>query len=84
MIRSQGGEGWGAVKWGGVVLVSLGAHAFNPSTREAEVGRLCDLKVTLVYSTSLRTAKATQGNYIFETTRNKQTKRVSSYVRSQK
>jgi hypothetical protein len=36
------------------------AHAFNPSTWEAEAGRV--YKASLVYKVSARTARATQRN----------------------
>jgi hypothetical protein len=42
---------------GGVV-----AHAFNPSTHEAEAGRSFQLVTSLVYRVSSRTARATQRN----------------------
>ena len=39
------------------------AHAFNPSTWEAEAGRdLCKFEVTLVCRVRFRTEKATQRN----------------------
>jgi hypothetical protein len=33
---------------------------FNPSTQEAEAGRFCESKASLVYTVSYRSAKATQ------------------------
>jgi hypothetical protein len=39
------------------------AHAFNPSTREAEAGRwISEFEGSLVYKVSSRTARATQRN----------------------
>ena len=41
------------------------AHAFNPSTKEAEVGSqedLCEIEASLVYRVSSRTAKTTERN----------------------
>ena len=39
------------------------AHTFNPSTREAEAGRrISELKASLAYRVSSRTARATQRN----------------------
>jgi hypothetical protein len=38
------------------------AHAFNPSTWEAEAGRFSEFKASLVYRVSSRTARATQRN----------------------
>jgi len=38
------------------------AHAFKPSTREAEAGRSLELEASLVYRVSFRTARATQRN----------------------
>jgi hypothetical protein len=38
------------------------AHAFNPSTWEAEAGGFLSLRPALVYKVSSRTARATQRN----------------------
>jgi hypothetical protein len=39
------------------------AHAFNPSTREAEAGRgISEFEASLVYKVSSRTARTTQRN----------------------
>jgi hypothetical protein len=38
------------------------AHAFNPSTQEAEAGRSLEFEASLVYRVSSRTAKATHRN----------------------
>jgi hypothetical protein len=38
------------------------AHAFNPSTWEAEAGRISEFKDSLVYKVSSRTARAIQRN----------------------
>jgi hypothetical protein len=44
------------------------AHAFNPSTREAEAGGFLSLRfeASLVYKVSARTARATQRNPVSE------------------
>jgi hypothetical protein len=43
----------------------VAAHAFNPSTWEAEAGRLIsEFEASLVYRESSRTARATQRNPI--------------------
>jgi hypothetical protein len=38
------------------------AHAFNPSTREAEAGGISEFEASLVYKVSSRTARAIQRN----------------------
>jgi hypothetical protein len=38
------------------------AHAFNPSTQEAEAGGFLSSEASLVYKMSSRTARATQRN----------------------
>jgi hypothetical protein len=38
------------------------AHAFNPSTREAEAGNISEFEASLVYKVSSRTARAIQKN----------------------
>jgi hypothetical protein len=48
------------------------AHAFNPSTWEAEAGRISEFKARLVYKVSSRTARATQRNSV---SKNKKTKK---------
>jgi hypothetical protein len=40
------------------------AHAFNPSTQEAETGRFLSSRLSLVYKVSSRTARATESNPI--------------------
>jgi hypothetical protein len=40
------------------------AHAFNPSTGEAEAGRFLSFEASLVYKVNSRTARATQRNPI--------------------
>jgi hypothetical protein len=42
------------------------AHAFNPSTWEAEAGGFLESEATLVYRVSSRTARATQRNPVLE------------------
>jgi hypothetical protein len=44
------------------------AHAFNPSTREAEAGGFLEFKTSLVYKVSSRTARAMQRNPVLKTT----------------
>jgi hypothetical protein len=50
------------------------AHTFNPSTREAEAGRISEFEASLVYRVSSRTARATQRNPVLKQT-NKQKKK---------
>ena len=50
------------LKGAGLRLVMVVAHAFNPSTLEAEASRLSELETNLVYRVSSRTAWATQRN----------------------
>jgi hypothetical protein len=38
------------------------AHAFDPSTREAEEGRISEFKASLVYKVSSRTTRAIKTN----------------------
>jgi hypothetical protein len=49
------------------------AHAFNPSTREAEAGRFFEFEASLVYKVSSSTAKAIQRNPVLKNKKNKQT-----------
>jgi hypothetical protein len=42
------------------------AHAFNPSTQEAEAGRPLEFKANLVYKVSSKSAKVTQRNSVSE------------------
>jgi hypothetical protein len=49
------------------------AHAFNPSTQEAEAGRFLSSR-PLVYKVSFRTARAIQRNPVSKT--NKQTNKI--------
>jgi hypothetical protein len=52
------------------------AHAFNPSTWEAEAGRFLSSEASLVYKVSSRTARATQRNPVSKNkNKTKQTKR---------
>jgi hypothetical protein len=44
------------------------AHAFNPSTWEAEAGRFLEFEASLVYKVSSRTAGAIQRNPVSKTT----------------
>ena len=51
------------------------AHAFNPSTREAEAsGFLSEFEASLVYRVSSSTARATQRNPVLKTKQNKKKK----------
>jgi hypothetical protein len=57
------------------------AHAFNPSTREAEAGEFLSLRPSLVYKVNSRTARATQRNPVSEKKkRKKERKGKESYV----
>jgi hypothetical protein len=48
------------------------AHAFNPSTREAEAGRwISEFEASLVYRVSSRTARAAQKNPVSKNQKNK-------------
>jgi hypothetical protein len=47
------------------------AHAFNPSTREAEAGGFLEFEASLVYRVSSRTARATQRNPVSKNQKNK-------------
>jgi hypothetical protein len=51
------------------------AHAFNPSTPEAEAGRF--LRSRLVYKVSFRTARAIQRNPVSEKNKTKQNKQTN-------
>jgi hypothetical protein len=55
------------------------AHAFNPSTWEAETGRISEFEASLVYKVSSRTARATQRNPV---SKNKQKKIVLNCLES--
>jgi hypothetical protein len=41
-------------------------HAFYPTTREEEAGRVSEFKASLVYRVSSRTARATQRNPVLK------------------
>jgi hypothetical protein len=47
------------------------AHAFNPSTWEAESGRFLEFEASMVYKVSSRTARAIQRNPVSKTKQNK-------------
>jgi hypothetical protein len=51
------------------------AHAFNPSTREAEAGGFLSSEVSLVYRVSSRTARAIERNHV---SKNKQIKNLGA------
>ena len=53
------------------------AHALNPSTRGTEADICLELKVTLVYRVSSRTAKVTQRNAVSERKKTEQTNKYS-------
>jgi hypothetical protein len=42
------------------------AHAFNPSTQEAEAGGFLEFEASLVYRVSSRTARAIQRNPVLK------------------
>jgi hypothetical protein len=48
------------------------AHAFNPSTREAEAGGSLEFEASLVYRVSSRTARAIQRNPVSKNQKKKQ------------
>jgi hypothetical protein len=55
------------------------AHAFNPSTREADAGggrrrRISEFEASLVYRVSSRTARATQRNPVLKNEKKKKKK----------
>jgi hypothetical protein len=55
------------------------AHAFNPSTREAEAG-ISEFKASLVYRVSSRTARATHRETLSRKTKqNKQTNKKKAH-----
>jgi hypothetical protein len=54
------------------------AHAFNPSTWEAEAGGFLSSEASLVYKVSSRTARAIQRNPVSKTKTNKQTKKTKN------
>jgi hypothetical protein len=51
------------------------AHAFNPSTWEAEAGGFLSSKASLIYKVSPRTARATQRNPVSEKKKKKKKKK---------
>jgi hypothetical protein len=57
------------------------AHAFNPSTREAEAGGSLEFEASLVYKVSSRTARAIQRNPVSKNqkqkNKNKQTNKTT-------
>ena len=61
------------------------AHAFNPSTREAEDRQISEFEVSLVYRVSSRTARAIQRNPVLKNQKTNQTKtnnnnKINSYT----
>jgi hypothetical protein len=54
------------------------AHAFNPSTREAEAEarRISEFEASLVYKVNSRTARAIQRNPVSKTKQNKKNKKT--------
>jgi hypothetical protein len=51
------------------------AHAFNPSTREAEAGGSLEFEASLVYKVSSRTARAIQRNPVSKNQKKKKKKK---------
>jgi hypothetical protein len=58
------------------------AHAFNPSTQEAEAGGFSEFEASLVYKVSSRTAKATQRNPVSKQNKTKQPELLPGQVSS--
>ena len=58
------------------------AHAFNPSTQEAEAGgrRISEFEVNLVYRVSSRTTRATQRNPVSKNQKKKKRKRKKKHI----
>jgi hypothetical protein len=56
------------------------AHAFNPSTREAEAGGFLSKRASLVYRVSSRTARATQRNPVSENQKEKKERKRERWV----
>jgi hypothetical protein len=52
------------------------AHAFNPSTREAEAGGSLEFEASLVYKVSSRTARARQRNPVSKNQKNQANKQI--------
>jgi hypothetical protein len=50
------------------------AHAFNPSTWEADAGEFLEFEASLIYRVSSRTARATQRNPVLKKPKNKKNK----------
>jgi hypothetical protein len=51
------------------------AHAFNPSTREAEAGRFLSSRPALVYKVNSRTSRAIQRNPVLKNQKEKKKKK---------
>jgi hypothetical protein len=51
------------------------AHAFNPSTREAEAGGFSEFEASLVYKVSSRTARAIQRHPVSKKNQKKKKKK---------
>jgi hypothetical protein len=54
------------------------AHAFNPSTQEAEAGWISEFEASLVYRVSSRKARATQRNPVWKNQKKKKKKKKKS------
>jgi hypothetical protein len=52
------------------------AHAFNPSTWEAEAGGSLEFEACLVYRMSSRTARATQKNPVLKNQKKKKERKI--------
>ena len=65
------------------VSQAVAAHAFNPSTWEAEERQISEFKVSMVYKVSSRTARATQRNPVSKN-QNQPTKQTKKHQKTKK
>jgi hypothetical protein len=64
-----------------ITRIGMVAHAFNPSTREAEAGKISEFEASLVYRVSSRTARAIPRNPVWKTTTTtKQNNKKNLYI----